>query len=66
MDRPRPPAELASLWRIEGHLKNISHCAILIVLMLLAWLLVAGAGFAMRLAGDVSRPTQPPRAASTP
>ena len=66
MEKPRPPAELASLWRIEGHLKNISHCLIFVVLVLCAWLAMAGAGLALRLAGEVNRPTPPRSAPSSP
>lgn len=52
----RPPAELAALWRIEGHLRNINHGVIFLALVATLWLLVSLAPVVLAVLKLAARP----------
>jgi hypothetical protein len=59
IERRPPPPDLKALWRIEGHLRNISHCMTFLVFAVCLWAAVALGGSLLRLAdATTARPSQ--------
>ncbi len=67
--KPQPPPDLAALWRIEGHLRNINHCVIFLTALACLWIVAQIGGGLLKMGyrgADSSNRPSAARHASSP
>ena len=67
MTQQKPPPDLAALWKIEGHLRNINHCVSFLSIVVVLWILITIGGSLFRLSEPPGwQPRSPAPAVSNP